>query len=157
MKSARFDASVRISDPTRTSVNSALTPQSAAMACATSNMIPFRLFVFASRKPCGGLDDVMTTFAAPCFFTSARDAASAWTARRSSMRSAASDRIIDSLLPPRPAADEIEAFEHHGGGEERRHAAHVVRRAHRVDVACDHVESGQALEKLHTLAGAGAA
>src|SRR5437016_2653437 len=72
------------------------------------------------------------------------------------MRSAASDRIIDCLLAPRPTAYEIEAFQHHGGGEERRHAAHVVGRAHRVDVACDHVEPGQALEKLHTLAGAGA-
>ena len=64
-------------DPNGTSVNSALTPQSAAMACAISNMMPLRLFVLASRKPCGGLEEVMTTLATPCFFTSAGETAAA--------------------------------------------------------------------------------
>src|SRR2546430_15678362 len=97
MRSARLEVRVGMRDPNGTSVNSALTPQSAAMACATSNMMPLRLFVLASRKPWGGLDDVMTTLAAPCFFTSARATAAAGAARLRPAPGAARVRRIDGL------------------------------------------------------------
>src|SRR5437764_3798347 len=56
-----------------------------------------------------------------------------------------------SRSPQRAAAGEVEALQHHGGGEEGGHAPHVVRRAHGVDVEGDEVEAREALEELEAL------